>query len=263
MDFTNRFSVVERLVVAVGLAILFFTFASASAKDYDLSRIKRIGVISVVGDRLYQRRLGVTVFGNESENQDVADWGLDAVWEAKIKEEAAAFGDFEFIDLTVDKTPLLAAYPKDNAWPRQWRVLSVKKSAPYLLKIAAENNIDAIIVLGSFGYDVVEDRVAMEGLGMFHMKSLGGVSTVYHLISQLSLIDGATGKPLEQKTLSVGSHWVKGYGGYPVAEAPVEFNGRNFSEYSEDEKLVLRNTLAALPDDAWRRSFGKLFHVEE
>lgn len=263
MGFVNRFSAFERLVVAVGLAVLFFTYASASAKDYDLSKIKRVGVISVVGDRLYQRQLGVTVFGNKSEYQDVADWGLDAVWETKIKEAAAAFGDFEYIDLTVDKALLLAAYPKDNAWPRQWRALSVKKMAPYLMEIAAANNVDAVIVLGSFGYDVVEDRVAMEGLGMFHMKSLGGVSTVYHLISQLSLIDAATGKPLEQKTLSVGSHWVKAYGGYPVVEAPVEFNGRDFSEYSEDEKVVLRNTLAALPDDAWRRSFGKLFHVEE
>lgn len=263
MYFVNRFGALERLVVAVGMAVLFFAFASASAKDYDFSKIKRVGVISVVGDRLYQRQLGVTVFGNKSEYQDVTDWELDSAWETKIKEEAGAFGDFEFVDLTVDKSLLLAAYPKDNAWPRQLRALSVKKSAPYLMEVAAANDVDAIIVLGSFGYDVVEDRVAMEGLGVFHMKSLGGISTVYHLIAQLSLIDAATGKPLEQKTLSVGSHWVKAYGGYPVVEAPAEYNGRDFSEYSEGEKVALRKTFAALPDDAWHRSFGKLFHVEE
>lgn len=244
------------------LALSTSAFAPALAEETPAPALKRIGVISMVGDRLFQRQLGVLAFGNKFEDYDAGDLNLDAIWETKIREAAAPFGSFEFVDLALDKSALIATYPKKSNWINTWRHLRFKKTAPIFAQIAADNRLDNIIVLGADAYDVVEGVMQVEGAGIYTTKRLGGSGTMYHLISQLALIDGATGAPIETQYLTVGSKWTKAFSGFPVVDAPAAVTAKLYTEYTPEEKAMLRDLLSSIADRAWTRSLAKLFGVE-
>ncbi len=254
-----------RSAVAILIAVLAMSIgavAPAFAEETPAPTAKRVGVISMVGDVLFQRQLGVTAFGNKQAEYDATDLGLDAVWEGKIRDAAAPLGPFEFVDITIDKAALIATYPRKGGLINNWRYLRFKKTAPIFLQIAAENRLDYIIVLGGDAYSVVEGVMSIEGVGIFTSKRLGGTETINYLISQLAYIDGATGKPIETEYLTVGSRWSKGYGGFPVVEAPAELNAKPYAEYAPEEKAALRDRLSSVADAGWTRSLAKLFGVE-
>lgn len=223
---------------------------------------KRVAVISMVGDILVQRQIGVTVFGNEFEDYDATELSLDAAWEAKLRDAASGFGPFEFVDVEFDRTALLATYPKRSSWINTWRHLRFKKTRPIFAQLAADNQLDTIIVLGADAYNVIEGVMDIEGAGIYTTKSLGGKNSIYYLISQLALIDGATGMPIETAHLTVGSRWTKIYGGFPVVDVPEALTGKEYPSYTAEEKEFLKSQLVSLADPALPRSFAKLFGVE-
>ena len=223
---------------------------------------KRAAVISMVGDRLIQRQIGVTVFGNEFEDYDATDLGLDAAWEAKIRDAASSYGPFDFVDVEFDRAALLATYPKKSNWINTLRHLRFKKTQPIFAQIAADNHLDTLIVLGADAYNVIEGVMDIEGAGIYTTKSLGGKKSIYYLISQLALIDGATGMPIETAYLTVGSRWKKIYGGFPVVDVPEALTGKDYPSYTAEEKEFLKGQLTALADPALPRSMAKLFGAE-
>ena len=60
--------------MAATYAGLFTTALSTE----DASQLKRVAVVSVVGDTLRARQVGLTVFGNKSFDASKPDWALDA-----------------------------------------------------------------------------------------------------------------------------------------------------------------------------------------
>ena len=58
----------------------------------ELTQFKRIGAVSVIGDTLTRQYLGLTVFGNESDERNVSEWDLDRVYAGQIGEAARLSG---------------------------------------------------------------------------------------------------------------------------------------------------------------------------
>lgn len=254
----------RRIVLArlTAFAVLAFAIAPAPRAFGEETAVKRIGVVSMVGDLLFERRLGVTAFGNKAEEYDVTDLGLDEAWEGKIEDYLSTLGGFEVVPLSVDRTPLIATYNKGTI-VNNWRYLRFKKTQPIFAQIAADNRLDLLIVLGADAYDVVEGVMSIEGVGIFTSKKLGGANTIYYLIGQLALIDGATGKPIEKEYLTVGSQWEKGYGGFPIVEAPADLTGKPYTDYLPDERAALTETLSGIADNGWARSLSKLLNLPQ
>jgi hypothetical protein len=50
-----------------------------------LDGIRQVGIISAFGDKFYLRKVGVTVFGNESNEFPVAAWGIDDLVVTKVR----------------------------------------------------------------------------------------------------------------------------------------------------------------------------------
>lgn len=259
----NEFTCDSRTLMRRMITAIFFVSVAAqyvAPARAEETALPRVGVISMAGDVIFQRRLGVTAFGNDWSEFDAADLHLDDAWEDKIEETLSPFGRWDFVDIVVDRAPLFTTYNKGTI-VNNWRFLRFKKTAPIFAAIAAENQLDYIIVLGA---DVsgTDSPVRREGAGIFTSKRIGGESTAYHLIAQLALIDGANGKPISKEYLLVGRPGVRGSGGFPEIDAPAELTGKIYSDYTPEEKATLRATFVAIGDNAWARSLSKMLELE-
>lgn len=217
-----------------------------AASSESLAKIKRVGVVSIVGDRLSHYRFGFLAFGNSRESSNISAWGLDTDWEKRIAEAAGATGLVEAIDLDIDRAALFATYPKENAWPSQWRALNAKKARPEFQRIAREYGVDALLVLASTGYDA--QQAIIEGVSVFSDSNIAGRNTHYWVVAELHLIDGLTGDVLT--TRGLGKSELFGVS-YPFETAPKDLTDKRFSEYSQAEIERARTQFAAIPSAYW------------
>ncbi len=240
----KRFSFAIALMVFFAIAVGCATVPAADSAA--LARIKRVGVVSMVGDKLFYHQFGFLAFGNSKESSNISSWALDAQWEARITEAANVTGLVEAIDLDVDRAALFATYPAENAWPRQWRSLNIKKARGEFQRIAQESNVDALLVLASTGFDA--QQAIIEGISIFSDETIAGRNSVYWVVAELHLIDGASGELLT--TRGLGKSEVFGVS-YPFEKAPEALRVKRYSQYSKSEIEEARGQFAAIPDDYW------------
>src|SRR5437016_5359464 len=65
------------------LALLLLAACAGVAPQVEGGRT--IGIVSAIGDKFYLRKVGFTVFGNESEEMAIDSWGIDDLMTAKLK----------------------------------------------------------------------------------------------------------------------------------------------------------------------------------
>lgn len=78
-----------------------------AVESASLSSVKRVAVVSALGDEFNGVKVGLTVFGNEYFNAKVADWAVDAYVERKAEELLSSHVDAKSL------TPLIG--PGDRA----------------------------------------------------------------------------------------------------------------------------------------------------
>jgi hypothetical protein len=77
---------VPRHVAWLGLLLLLGACAGITPGVVEkLDGIRQIGIISAFGDKFYLRKVGVTVFGNDSNEFPVAAWGIDDLVVTKVR----------------------------------------------------------------------------------------------------------------------------------------------------------------------------------
>ncbi len=74
-----------KYLVFVTLLILLAGCATTRIAPETVSRLKRVGVISVTAHEFYRRDTGLTVFGNEREMQDISAWKVDDEYELQMQ----------------------------------------------------------------------------------------------------------------------------------------------------------------------------------
>lgn len=159
--------------------LVFCAMAAAPAAfgaDAPPAELKRVGVISIAGDLLYDDRVGMMVFGNKLSRHDVADWGLDDAWEDKIEAALPAVTTAEIVPLSVDRALLRVAYPSaedEESIIAQYRMPKFKRITEALQTIAAENSLDAIVLLASDSIELAGTNQSLESFGVFSSGKKG------------------------------------------------------------------------------------------
>jgi hypothetical protein len=74
-----------RRVLALFVVLLLATLGAGLGAPPKSSGLPKLGIVSAIGDKFYLRKVGFTVFGNESEEIAVDSWGIDDVMTAKIR----------------------------------------------------------------------------------------------------------------------------------------------------------------------------------
>lgn len=223
-----------------------------------LSKVSRVGVVSVTGDKLHHYKLGFTVFGNKQEVFDISDMALDDAWEAAIIAAVGVKGGIDVVEFDYDRARLLEGYPREGAWPRQWRILDFKKIAQDIQAIARENALDAVVLLGSSGRELGRANFVAEGVSI--ISDGGGLAphnAYFWLVARLYLVDGATGLPIASR--DVGESDFLGLTNPLTERAPEELREKWFAEFTEEERALLREKYIALPALQWDTAVESLF----
>src|SRR5690349_24173967 len=89
-----RRAVINLVAVAIALTSLplIAGFLSPGLSDTDISMIKRLGVVSAMGDTLMVRSRGLTVFSNTSFKATLPNRDLDAAFTITMREVVVASG---------------------------------------------------------------------------------------------------------------------------------------------------------------------------
>ena len=241
----------KRVAAAFAFALLAAFANDASAKKIDaakLDAIKRVGVISVSGDTLLDRRLGITVFGNAYEEFDVSEWGLDAEWQSQLEEAVTATGKFEIISLTTDhRSALLASFGEES------------KTGEALRAVAETAKVDALLVFSSPLTDLYTRELYLERYGIFGYKAAFKKQAIYYLSGRLYLFD-VSGKTIDTQYLPANAP--KGLGPIPHRVVPEELEDVSFSDYTPEQKGALRKALIEIPQDLWAPALEKLLETK-
>jgi len=134
---------------------LFTTALSA----VDASQLKRVAVVSVLGDTLRARQVGLTAFGNKSFDAPIPDWALDADVRALIQEQIIASGTIKGV-----VEPLVAS----------------TSDRKVILALAREGSFDAVVA--ALPEEDANDRFLAPGPGTMYKSALG--------LNQLRACDG-------------------------------------------------------------------------
>jgi hypothetical protein len=220
----------------------------------------RVGVVSVAADEFTQRRVGARERDDERKVRSIAPWGVDRAYEAQL---AGA------VQLALAATPVLAAHPypefaglndPSNPYlqPGFWAYRG-DPTAAAVRAYCADNQLDAVVVATRS----VDDDVLG---GTYHPLAGAGVyahggTTLLHLSAALSLLDCATGRPLETHRVASGNAFAASHG-YPVRELPSAYTRKEMTQWSADDEAHVKQALIDLPADAWVQTLNGMVHPE-
>lgn len=199
---------------------IFFSGCASSLTPADKARIRRVGVVSLVGDTVRGSYVGLTVFNNTYYDAPVPDFALDRIFE---EESTRAIGSGA-VALPMEREPLRSVSQVSGLFsgPLPYEM---SRADGVIRSIAAQRKLDAVAV---WTPTVFEDhgmrlRGASLAAGLFGKKMGGGIH------ASMQVFDGITGKRLA---------WNTGDG---AATGVLDIRWRDkFEEFTPEEREAIR-----------------------
>ncbi|MEZ5922541.1 MAG: hypothetical protein R3C60_14500 [Parvularculaceae bacterium] len=259
VQWKRRLAALQAGLLAVLLVLFVPAAAFAEGDAAPAPQAKRIGVVSILGDLLYDDHIGFTAFGNKLEKHDVSEWGLDDVWEGKIGAALADLSGAEIVPLSADRAALRVAYPTaddEKSIIAQYRYPKLKRITETLRQLAADNQLDEIVMLASDAYELAGSNQSIESFGLVTFGGSG--PGFYYMVADLYLIDGATGEAKTSKSLQDAHSDREHFGKLPSMKIPDELKKTRFSAYTDEQKAALGEEFKTMADEAIPLTLSKL-----
>jgi hypothetical protein len=108
----GRFLSLFLLLLVAGVAARITTAPSAAA-------VPKIGIVSAIGDKLYLRKVGLTVFENDAQELAIDSWRLDDLMVAKVR--VALTGRFDVRAVTYQRAPFASLAERNEIFAQERR----------------------------------------------------------------------------------------------------------------------------------------------
>lgn len=146
-----------------------------------LDGVKRIGVVSVVGDKFSLKKIGVTVFGNDQNEFPVGVWGIDDLIVSKLR--ATLGRRFDIRPVTYQRSAFFASGPGGIGD-------LVRSSAP-------SGGVDAYVVVTRGSSKIGATNQFVTGLGLLEASGVIYSNRYFiHAIYTVHLVDATTFSPM-------------------------------------------------------------------
>ena len=249
---------VERLTSILGACAIALCGANAPQAHAQQVKekavgYKRIGAVSVTADKLIRYYVGVTVFGNEHEEKDVASWELDKEFAEQLgKAGALVFG------ATYISAPHSAP---DFANANDARVLEFKPDQVWMTeKIGAAaqrycdaNGHDAILVASKHDRsDIWGSRQRMGAMGIVSKSNpFGDPFSFAYVSSRISLYDCRDGLVVGTRLLGYVSDEKPSEPGMRLRRVPPDVAKLAPSRWDDAAAAKARTALMEAPGPSW------------
>ena len=165
----------SRFIFIMVFAIIFFvctTSTNAMIIDQitksELDKMSRIGVLSLLGNKIELNHVGMLIFNNKLSYQDV-DWQIDQFVEELVKKDISDNTEYQCIDLEFSKENLSEReikkiYDSKSGLPEVG--LDYRDIEEYLKNIASTHNIDTLILIVRRTTEEPDTSVAINGYSL-------------------------------------------------------------------------------------------------
>ncbi|BAL94782.1 hypothetical protein [Rubrivivax gelatinosus] len=209
--------------------------AKRGVSEEDLSQTRRIGVVSLLGDRLYGVRIGTTVFQNDSFVAQVPEWKVDAY--ATDRAVALLKDRSSFEAAPLDRGELVADRMPVDGWQQ-------------LKTAGARQGFDRLVIVRP-GTASTQDRgFFTPGYGLIERSFFGLVRRCVYAAYIVDVMDVKTG---EEIAWQWGSDFPCEYGKAP--QLPIL---ASFDQYSDVQRESVRVGLMQWIDKSMADALGAL-----
>jgi hypothetical protein len=154
---------------------LLLMLAACAGMAPQVEGVRTIGIVSAIGDKFYLRKVGFTVFGNESDEMAIDSWGIDDVMTAKIR--VALTPRFDVRPVTYRRAAFANLENRLAIGVEQLRAETVRAEV--------SPQLDAYLIVTKASAPYNQTNQILTGLGIVE----GGEVYVYAFHS-ISLVDG-------------------------------------------------------------------------
>jgi hypothetical protein len=169
------------------------SFCQAAAQQ------RTVGVISTIGETFILQKIGIMVFGNETNDAAIDSLAIDDLVSNKVA--ALLSGRFEVRKITTRKG-VFADLERPGFDPFRDREGEFRA---LVQKVAANQGCDLIVVIRKAASKYGTTNQTVAGLGMVTPSNLMG-SHHLHALSAISVFDGRTFEVLREQRASIGQN---------------------------------------------------------
>lgn len=194
----------------------------------DLSRIRTVGVISLIGDRFYSIHVGFTVFGNRRAEYPGADWRIDDIAEDVATTTLERNGRYQVVRVNHKGVDLQKVHTGSMYNPANFDAIESQVRA-----LVAAQPVDALIV---FTKNPNADLIAqtnqnLDGVGLYS-RGFGEQIRVLapYAWYRLTVLHGSTLKPIGSRMAEMP----RPKPGLMQSDASLPFKPIDVSHYKED-----------------------------
>jgi len=208
----------KNIIVAISILLFFLTGCSNGRINPEkVSSIKRIGVISHIGNTMTSYKLGLTAFNNHTLKTNVSNWNIDTFITREFSSAIKTKTNVKYIPIS----------NRGNNFSRGYQegVLHIENIKSEIKRTLNGNNLDALIFVTK-GQDDPLSKVWVEGFNL--INKFGFVHTNVYLrfiivgIDNNKLVEIGSSRLLESKRVS-SLVW-------PNGDQPIPVNGLNIAE---------------------------------
>jgi len=229
---------------------------AASSKPSAADSGKCIGVISTIGDTLFLRKVGITIFGNEQNTAPVDSWHIDDVVFGKISTYLSKSWTVRRINY-----PRGAFASLDGQHPLFYNYNDDLQGI--VRRVASSTRCDHYVVVVKGSSQVGTSNKSVYGLGIVETTSIMGVNDFVHALFTIKIYDGQTFAILGQRGARI-EKWslVSDFTGPPIG-GPVHAVDRSWWPQSDAaQSTKLRDAIRSLVEQALDATMPEILRVQ-
>lgn len=229
-----------------------------SLSEEQIKSLNRVAVVSVTGNQIVRKHVGLTIFTNKETSMDVQEWKLDRYYEDQIGAAVKDISQLELKSLRINRSELMSVYDLSPHQAPAFQKPKWDKVGPMLHDIAKQNNLDGIFVLvRSDSSDYIgQTNQSLNGLGIY---SRFGNQTAY-LHAALYFVDGESGRPTANTEVTKDYKFIN----RPDALLPEGVYDEPMTEMTAPEREQLKEIFLGLfGDDVAQATVARLMGTTE
>src|SRR5262249_18451024 len=143
--------------------------------------VRTIGIVSAIGDKFYLRKVGFTVFGNESQEIAIESWGIDELMTSKIRTVLA--GRFDVRPVKYRRAAFVEAENRFAIGVEPLRGETVRAEV-------TPQGLDAYLIVTKASAPYGQSNQMLTGLGMVEGFKFGDPIVYEYAYYTISVVDG-------------------------------------------------------------------------